>query len=87
MDGCHGMERRQSGSEEGLTVTKSCLLLKRALAGLGLGRAEAAAAFEQGHLGREVGTLADFNLIVAEGEADVVAASVAAGTDQPEGLG
>jgi hypothetical protein len=81
------MERRQSGSEEGLTVTESCLLLERASARLSFGGAEAAAAFEQGHLGREVGTFSDLNLIVAEAETDVVTASVTAGTHQPEGLG
>jgi hypothetical protein len=86
MDSCHGVERRQSGSEEGLTVTESSFLLEGSLAGLGLGGAEAAAAFEQGHLGREVGAFADLDLIVAEGETDVVTASVAARSNQPEGL-
>jgi hypothetical protein len=81
----HAIERKQARSEQGVAVAEPSFDLKMATAGIGLLGAKAAAALEQGHLGRQVAALAHLHGAMGRGETHVITAAIAAGAHQPEG--
>jgi hypothetical protein len=85
----HTGERIEKRLEKGFTASISSFLLQMAAAGLGFLGSQALATLEQGHLGGEVAALPDLDQAMprqalGRKETDVVRATVAAGTYQPE---
>jgi hypothetical protein len=88
----HDHERIDPGLEKWFAVSISGFLLQTAAAGIGFLGGQPLASLEQGHLGGEMASFTDFHHgatgeALGGQEADVIAASVTAGTDQPEGRG